>query len=243
MQIAGDDERARNHFARAWQLANVSGDRQVTAHVLASNGHLAHHMGDAAEAIRASHAGLAALAGGPRTPGLEARLYAIEARGFAALREPAEAGRRLTLAERALGAGYDEPLSEWVSTCDEGTLAGEAARCLRQLGELGAAQRQAERVIELRPASGPRSRALGFSSAPTGVVAQGKPDEAVHEASGILDATGALSSYVIVRQFTDLGRALASYKSCAVVGTSWPASSPLCGTVSRRTGISPARPW
>ena len=55
---AGDDERARDHFARAWQLANVSGDRQVTAHVLASNGHLAHHMGDAAEAIRASHAGL-----------------------------------------------------------------------------------------------------------------------------------------------------------------------------------------
>ena len=172
---AGHDVRARDHFARAWQLANVSGDRQVTAHVLASNGHLAHHMGDAAEAIRASHAGLAALAGGPRTPGLEARLYAIEARGFAALREPAEAALRLTLAERALEAGYDEPLSEWVSTCDEGTLAGEAARCLRQLGELGAAQRQAERVIELRPATGPAAGHSACSSAPTPLSPRASP--------------------------------------------------------------------
>lgn len=41
---AGHDKRARDHFARAWQLASVSGDRQVTAHVLASNGHLARVM-------------------------------------------------------------------------------------------------------------------------------------------------------------------------------------------------------
>ena len=70
-----------------------------------------------------------------------------------------------------------------------------------------------------RAAAAPRrSRALGLFIRAHALVAQGKPDEAVHEASGILDATGALSSYVIVRQFTDLGRALASYKSCAVVG-------------------------
>ncbi len=104
-----------------------------------------------------------------------------------------------------------------MSTFDEGTLASEAARCLRELGQLAAAHRQAERVIALRPASRPRSRALGLFISANALLAQGKSDEAAHVAAGILDATGALGSYIIVRQFLDLARLLTPHRSCAVV--------------------------
>ncbi len=83
---------------------------------------------NATGAIKASRAGRAGLAGGPRNPTLEASLYAIEARGFAALRESGEAARRLALAEEAMEVTRGAPLSEWVSMFDEGTLAAEAAR-------------------------------------------------------------------------------------------------------------------
>jgi transcriptional regulator with XRE-family HTH domain len=79
---AGRDQLAAQHFRRALDLVSVGGDRQVRAHVLASAGHLAHHLGDAGGAMRAVRAGLEALSGGPRCPDLEAHLRCIEARGL-----------------------------------------------------------------------------------------------------------------------------------------------------------------
>jgi hypothetical protein len=47
----------------------------------------------------------------------------------------------------------------WVSQFDEGSLASETTRCLRQLGDLERGRQQAERIISLRPSHRTRSRA------------------------------------------------------------------------------------
>jgi hypothetical protein len=49
----------------------------------------------------------------------------------------------------------------WVSQFDEGSLASETTRCLRQLGDLEQGRQQAERIISLRPSHRTRSRAFG----------------------------------------------------------------------------------
>jgi hypothetical protein len=214
---AGRDQVARRHFERALSLVTVSGDRQLRAHVLASIGHIAHHVDLADEAFRASQAGLEVLGPGPRDPELEARLLALRARAFAALGEPAEAARSLALAEKAIQAGRSEPRSEWVSGFDEGALASEAARCMRQLGQLSEARRQAERVIALRPADRPRSRAFGMFICAGVLAVNGKPDEAAGVAAEILQATDALGSYIVVQNFRGLRRLLEPYGSSTVV--------------------------
>jgi hypothetical protein len=214
---AGRNQVARQHFARALDLVSVSNDRQVTAHILASTGHLAHHLNEPHEAIRASRAGLGALASGPRNPGLEAHLLAIEARGFAALREPGDAVRCLSLAEKALQADYGEPRSEWVNSFDEGSFANEAARCTLQLGQLSEAQRQAERVMALRPPGRPRSRAFGMFVRANVLIASRKPDEASAVALEILQETDGLGSLIVVEQLMELQRLLQPYQSNAAV--------------------------
>lgn len=214
---AGDDQAARQHLARALDLVSVSGDRQVTAHVLASAGHVAHHLGEPLEALRASRAGLEVVRSGPCDPDLEAYLLAIEARGFAALREPAEAARCLRLADKALQAERGEPYSPWVPRFDEGSLANEAARCMRQLGQLSEARRQAERVIALRPPDHPRSRAFGMLVQAGVLAASRKPDDAAAIGAEILRVTDGLSSHAITEEFLTLRRLLEPYRSDTVV--------------------------
>jgi tetratricopeptide (TPR) repeat protein len=214
---AGLDQEARNHFERALDFVTVSGDRQVTAHVRASIGHLAHHLNDPAEAVRASRAGLAGLARGARNPELEARLLAVEAKGHAALGDADESGRCLSMAWKALAVPQKEPRSEWISGFDEGSLASEHARCMQQLGRLNAAKQHAERVIALRPPTRPRSRAFGLFIHANVLLAAGKPDEASALGAEILDNTETLGSRIIVQQFIDLRHLLRPYRSSVTV--------------------------
>jgi ATP/maltotriose-dependent transcriptional regulator MalT len=214
---AGRDQAARQHFGRALDLVSVSGDRQVTAHILASMGHVALHLDEPDEALRVSKAGLAALRPGPRDPDLETRLLALRARGLARRGEGAEARRCLARAEKALRRARGEPHSGWVSGFDEGALASDAARCMRQLGELGEAQRLAQRVVALRPPARTRSRAFGMFMHADVLVARGEPDEACAVAAEILQATGDLGSHIVVQQFLELRCLLRPYKSSAAV--------------------------
>lgn len=213
----GDDTAARQHFERALDFVKVGGDRQLTAHVQASIGHLAHHTHDASGAVRAARAGLETLADGPRNPDLKARLLAVEAKGYAALGDAEGAVRCLVLAEKALEEQAQEPLSVWVSGFDEGSLANDAARCMHQLGRLGVARQYADRVIELRPPNRPRSRAFGLFIQANVLVAQGSPDEASAVAAEILETTGSLGSHIVVQQFVDLRRCLKPHESSAPV--------------------------
>ncbi|MFV2083979.1 hypothetical protein [Micromonospora sp. LOL_021] len=143
---------------------------------------------------------------------LEARLLAMQARAFATLRQPDDCAQHLIEVERVLEAEPAEERSPWVSHFDEGSLANEAARCLRQLGDLGQAKRQAERVVQLRPGDRTRSRAFGQLILVTVLVAQGRPEEACTVAQEVLDATHQLGSYLVIQQLLGLRRLLEPHR-------------------------------
>src|SRR5207253_4816813 len=145
------------------------------------------------------------------------QLLAMQARGHATMTEPDECMRLLVEAERALEGKHAEQSSQWVSRFDEGSLASEAARCMQQLGDLGEARRQAERVVALRPNDRTRSRALGQLILVRVLIAQGKPDEACALAQAVLDATQALGSFLVAQQLLDLKRAVERYRANNVV--------------------------
>jgi hypothetical protein len=147
-------------------------------------------------------------------------LLALEARGFAGQdnKNAGECVKLLLHAEKALENTPDEPASPWVSHFDEGSLASEAARCMRQLGDLDEARRQAERIVTLRPSHRTRSRAFGQLALITILVAQGKPDEACHIAYDVLPATQSLGSFLVIGQLLELQQRLQPHRSSTVVG-------------------------
>ncbi|MGH3806761.1 MAG: helix-turn-helix domain-containing protein [Pseudonocardiaceae bacterium] len=214
---AGRDDQAQRHFGRALDMSQVGRDRQLSAHVLASMSHLAHHTCRPRDAIGFAHAGEHALSGGPRNPALDAQVFAMQARGFAALHKPSETAKLLERAEKALKQSPDEEPSPWVSHFDEGSLASEAARCMRQLGKLPQAQRHAERIIELRPADRTRSRALGQLILVTVLIEQGQPEQACAIAQDVLDATQSLGSCLVIQQLRGLQQLFAPHSTNAVV--------------------------
>ena len=217
---AGRDTIAKQHFGRSLALVQVGGDHQLSAHVLGSMSHLASHLDQPDEAIELARQGQAVLRTGSANPGLEARLLALEARGFAGQdnRDADECVKLLLRAEKALENTPAEPASPWVSHFDEGSLASEAARCMRQLGDLDEARRQAERIVTLRPSHRTRSRAFGQLALITVLVAQGKPDEACGIAYDVLAATQSLGSFLVIGQLLELRQALQPHRGSTVVG-------------------------
>ena len=216
---AGRDASAKRHFGRALALVQVGGDHQLTAHILGSMSHLASHLGAPGEAVTLARRGQAALHAGPANPALEARMLALEARGVAGKEpaDPAECSRLLLRAERALEGTPATSVSTWVSHFDEGSLASETTRCLRQLGDLEQARQQAERIISLRPSHRTRSRAFGQLALASVLIAQQKPDQAVGIAADVLSATQSLGSYLVINQLIQLQRQLEPYSGNAVV--------------------------
>jgi tetratricopeptide (TPR) repeat protein len=214
---AGRDDQAHRHFGRALDMSKVGQDRQLGVHVLASLSHLAHHRSQPHDAIRFAQAGEKTLARGPRNPELEACVFAMQARGFAALRRPQETLTLLERAEKALEGFHDEEPSTWVSHFDEGSLASEAARCMRQLGKPAHAQRHAERIIELRPAERTRSRAFGKLILIMTLIEQGEPEQACAITRDVIDATQSLGSYLVIQQLRDIQLLLEPYSATAAV--------------------------
>jgi Tetratricopeptide repeat. len=137
----------------------------------------------------------------------------MQARGLAALGHARECIRLLTRAEGALGTARHDGRSPWISAFDKGSLASEAARCLHQLGDLSEARRQAELVVELRPAERVRSRAFGQLILATVLIAQGKPDEACAMTRDTVLSTQSLGSYLVVQQLLDLTQLLGPYRA------------------------------
>ncbi len=214
---AGRDDQAHRHFGRALDMSKVGQDRQLGVHVLGSMSHLAHHRSQPHDAIRFAQAGEKTLAAGPRNPELEARVFAMQARGFAALRRPKETFTLLARAEKALEGTHDEEPSTWVSHFDEGSLASEAARCMRHLGKPTQAQRHAERIIELRPADRTRSRAFGQLILIMALIEQGEPEQACAIAREVLNSTQSLGSYLVIQQLRDIQLLLEPYSANVVV--------------------------
>lgn len=210
---AGQDDAARQHFERSLDLARLGGDSQLSAHVLGSLSHLAHHLDRPSDAIRFARQGQDMLGKGPPHPGLTARLLSMQARGHAATGRVKACGDALARAGSALGESFAYEPSPWVSHFDEGSLASEAARCMHRLGDVGEARRQAERILELRPPGRARSRAFGQLALVSALIAEGHPDEACAVARDVVDATGSLGSFIVIAQLQELALALEPWRS------------------------------
>jgi hypothetical protein len=143
----------------------------------------------------------------------------MQARCHAVKRDDDLCLEMLRRAERALARQQDESASPWVSVFDEASLAVEAARCLRELGQPVAARREAEKAVELRPGERTRSRALAKLLVLSSLVDQGDPDEACRIADEVLDATGGLGSYLVVQQLQRLTSVFKPYRQNRDVAT------------------------
>jgi tetratricopeptide (TPR) repeat protein len=214
---AGRDDRAYSHFLRAFHLSKASQDRHLGVHILASLSHLAHHKNDPNRAIRFAQAGQTALAESPENPELSARLLAMQAKGRAALGDHRETQNLLGQAEAALGGTHEEAPSEWVSRFDLGSLASEAARCMRQLGRPTKAQEHAYQILALRPSNSTRSRAFGQLFLIESLIDQGEPDEACRIIREVVDATQSLGSHLVVQRFQRIHDQLTPYAGSPAV--------------------------
>lgn len=208
---------AQHHFQHALALAGIGEDSQLRAHILAGMSHLALHVGHPDQAMELAGIGTAKLREGPANPELAARLMALEARAHAARRESAACARLLLQAEQTLDTVLPAERSTWISRFDEGSLAGEAARSLRQLGQLARARQQAERVVTLRPVDRARSRAFGQLVLARVLIEERDLDEASEVGRDVLDNTQALGSLLVVRQLQRLRDLLAADRSAPPV--------------------------
>ncbi|MCC3318281.1 helix-turn-helix domain-containing protein [Nocardia africana] len=214
---AGHDERARRQFTRAREFAKIGPDRQLPVHILASLSHIDLHNGQPKSAIRHAYDAESTLSKAPSSPELKARLFAMQARGLAALGETRQTHAMLDRAADALHASTAYPLSPWVSQFDQGSLATEAARCARQLGELTRAAEHAQHVLELRPPERARARAFAQLTLAAILAQQGHPEQACTIATEVIANTTDMASHVLVRHLNDLAGHLKPYRSSPTV--------------------------
>jgi transcriptional regulator with XRE-family HTH domain len=201
---AGSDRLAEDHFHRALGLATGCRDRQMAANVLGSLSHLALNVAKPDMGYAHAAQGLELL--GPVTvPCLRARLFAMQARSFAARRDEVGCSAALRKAEQALVAQPDVAPSPWLSPFDHASLLAETGRCLRMLGRWDAATRSAQEVMRLRPHDRARSRAFARLLWASNLIDQERPDEACAVAGEALDTTRHLSSALVVRQLDIIG--------------------------------------
>jgi transcriptional regulator with XRE-family HTH domain len=210
---AGQDGRAARHFESALALTRSQPAHQLTAHIFGSLGHLAFHAGRPAQAVAYVQQGLSELRDTRAYPAVEARLLAMLARGSAVVGREADCTNQLLQAERTLGAKSHEERSPWINDFDEASFAAEAARCFQHLGRVNAARHQAEHVIAVRSPIRTRSRAFAQLTMMHVLLASGDPEAACALGAEVLDATGTLSSYLVIQQLEALADALAPFAS------------------------------
>jgi hypothetical protein len=209
----GHDDIARRHFDRAYRLASAAAEDALVANVCASMSHLAGQLGQPADAVRIAEAGLSRARTSVGAVRLIARLHAMRARGLATLGETIACVTALTDAEHVLAGVCDEQPAEWIAHFDDGSLASEAALCLRRLGDLTEAERQAHRVIALRSGDRVRSRAFGQLTL-AGVLADaGRVDEAAQIGKAVCEVAPSLASARVRARLDRLGKTLETHRT------------------------------
>ncbi|MGW4624586.1 XRE family transcriptional regulator [Streptomyces rubiginosohelvolus] len=212
----GQDGLAKQHFTRALPLAYASGDLPLSAHITASNSHLALQVGEAAQAVHWAKAGLKLVKRGPRLPALAARLHTMHARALAATSQHDSAHRALEHARGALTAtaGDQHP---WLSPFDEAALASESALILRDLQQHEQAVLHAENAVRLREEHRARSLALSRITLAGIHVHRHDLDAAIHVGNDLLRTSPTLGSVRVVRQLDALKGLLEPHRTNAAV--------------------------
>lgn len=143
---------------------------------------------------------------------LTARLHAMRARGLSMQGDARGCAAALDDAERTLAQVAEEQPAEWIAYFDDASLAGEAAMCLRQLGQLTQAEQQAHRVIELRSGDRVRSRAFGQLTLARVLTDAGRHDEAAAVGREVCAVASSLTSARVRSRLDRLGDILAAHR-------------------------------
>lgn len=234
----GQDCRAQLHFDQAYRLALAAGNDASMGNVCASMSHLAGQLGQSADAVRIAEAGLACARRAPGTAHLVSRLHTMRARGLAMRGDATDCRAALREADRTLDAAWGEPPADWLAEFDAASLAGEVAMCLRQLGDLVEAERQARHVIELRPGDRARSRAFGQLTLARVLVDAGRIDEAASVGWAICQIVSSLTSTRVRAGLGRLGAELAPHRRVPEVDTFFAALG-----AARRDNTSDRTAW
>lgn len=206
---SGDSATGRRHFRDALALAVDSGDHLLVGQIQGSLSHLESHDGNAETAISHAMDGLGVVAKEEDGARVRARLFALQARGFAASGRAADCQSSLSSAEVALGEAAASPTA-WLSPFDRTSLDIETARCLLRLGDVTAALRVLDDIVTDEPTTRVRSQALARTLLVTALVGQARVEEACLVTHQTIDLTHGLGSAVVLGQLRHLALLLRS---------------------------------
>ncbi|MEV6589605.1 hypothetical protein [Streptomyces acidicola] len=206
---AGEYGLAQRYMTQALRLCAEGRDRVLGGQILAGLSHLATSLGRPDEGVALARAGIATARDAGSPLGLM-RLYAMSARGHAALGRPRETTEALRAAEKQLdtsrGAAQESP---WVRFLDHHYLQAESAVCFRDLGLAAQAEQTASESVRAH-ADRRRRQAISRSVLATAHLQQNRLDEAVATATEALDALSGVHSERSIQALRDFRGRLAS---------------------------------
>ncbi|MGI5450511.1 hypothetical protein ACQEVM_33010 [Streptomyces sp. CA-243310] len=222
---------AERYMIQALRLCAEGGDRVLGGQILAGMSHLATSLGNPAEGVSLARAGIATAKSSGSPLGLM-RLYAMAARGYAALGDTRQATAALHAAGRGLeisrGPAEESP---WVRFLDHHYLEAEAALVHRDLGEAAQAERLASASVEAN-SDRRRRQAISRSVLATAFLQQDRLDEAVGTASNALDLLSGVHSERSVQALRDFRTRLAPHRGEPIVRGFELRARPILGTAA-----------
>lgn len=139
---------AQRYMIQALRLARSGGDYAFGGEVLAAMSQQALYVDRPDEAVDLARAALLS-ARKAQLPALVSESLVTEARALAALDDRAGSVRALSAAEHALEGHDPAAAPAWLRYYDEAYLSAQLGHCLRQLGELDAAEQHAHRSLRM----------------------------------------------------------------------------------------------
>lgn len=200
---------AQRYLIQALRQTRAAGDIALGAEILSGMAQQAIYVGQPHEAVD-----LARAAGfGARKaslPTLISETLITEARALAKLRDHKPALHNVAAAERALDSAEPDAVPPWLRYFDEAYLSAQLGHCLRDLGDLSAAERHAHR--SLRMATGyTRGRTFNLTLLAGIHVKQGELEHAAVVGNQALDSAVSVKSERARHRLHDLFTALLPY--------------------------------
>lgn len=222
---------AQRYMIQGLRLCAEGHDRVLGGQILAGLSHLATNLGRPDEGVALARAGVATARNAGSPLGLM-RLYAMLARGHAALGRQPETTEALRAAERQLaasrGAAQESP---WVRFLDHHYLQAEAAVCFRDLGMSTLAQRTAEESVGAN-ADRRRRQAISRSVLATAHLQQNRLDEAIGAATEALGTLSSVHSERSIQALRDFRGRLGPHRREPMVQEFERASRPVLGAAA-----------
>ncbi|MEU6227653.1 hypothetical protein [Streptomyces sp. NPDC047042] len=228
---AGEYGLAQRYMTQGLRLCAEGRDRVLGGQIMAGLSHLATSLGRPDEGVCLARAGLATARSAGSPLGLM-RLYAMSARGHAALGRARETTDALRAAEQQLAAsrGSAEE-SPWVRFLDHHYLEAESALCFRDLGWAAQAEDTAAQSVRAH-ADRRRRQAISRSVLATAHLQQHRLDEALSTATEALDALSGVHSERSIQALRDFRGRLGPHRAEPIVQEFERRSRPVLGAVA-----------